>query len=124
MDDCPEIAVVDDDEAIRVGLSSLLRSENYRVGLFDCAEAFLGSLAQAMPQCLLTDIQLPGLSGLDLQFRMRVDHPELPVMVMTAFPSENARQMALATGAIRFLSKPFSDGELLDCLRSLLGRPR
>ncbi|MTH77926.1 response regulator transcription factor [Paracoccus aestuariivivens] len=117
MDVSPHIAIVDDDDAIRYALSSLLRSEDFSVSLFDSAEAFLQSLANQLPQCLLTDIQLPGLSGLDLQFRMRAEQPLLPVLVMTAFPEDKLRDQALAAGAVCFLRKPFDNCALLGCLR-------
>lgn len=116
----PLIAIVDDDEAIRIGLSSLIRSEGYGVALFESAEAFLESLTGAEPQCLLTDIQMPGISGLDLQSRMRAEHPDVPVLIMTAFPEEAVRQRAFALGAVCFLSKPFDARELLQCLRVAL----
>ncbi|BAK65751.1 response regulator receiver protein [Sphingobium sp. SYK-6] len=117
----PLISVVDDDAAIRIGLSSLIRSEGYEVALFESAEAFLASGASGKPGCLLTDIQMPGMSGLDLQARIRVEHPALPVLVMTAFPEEAMRQRALSAGAVCFLSKPFDAQELLRCLRRALG---
>lgn len=114
------IAVVDDDEAIRSGLSSLIRSEGYDVVLFDSAEAFIASLAQRVPQCLLTDIQMPGISGLDLQARMCAEQPDLPVLIMTAFPGNAVRARALAAGATCFLSKPFDACELLLCIQHAL----
>lgn len=121
MDQGPHIAIVDDDDAIRRGLSSLLRAQDFRVALFDSAETFLDSLRIGLPQCLLTDIQLPGLSGLDLQFRLRAEHPALPVLVMTAYPETSLRDQALAAGAVCFLSKPFDDRDLLRCLRRAVG---
>lgn len=120
MSAAPLIAVVDDDEAIRVGLSSLIRSEGYDVVLFESAEAFLETLPGTSVQCLLTDIQMPGISGLDLQARMRTGRPDIPVLVMTAFPEDAVRQRALSAGAICFLSKPFDAQELLRCIRSAL----
>lgn len=117
----PLIAIVDDDDAIRTGLSSLLRSAGYAVDLFASAEDFLASLPQGTPRCLVTDIQMPGLSGLDLQARLKADGRSIPVLVMTAFPEAAVRERALAAGAIGFLSKPFDANALLDCLRRALG---
>lgn len=114
------IAVVDDDDAIRSGLSSLFRAEGYDVALFDCAEAFIASLPQGVPHCLLTDIQMPGISGLDLQARMGAEQPDLPVLIMTAFPGGTVRARALAAGAACFLSKPFDARELLLCVENAL----
>jgi len=116
----PVIAVVDDDAAIRAGVSSLLRSAGYAVTLFENAEALLAALPETVPQCVLTDIQMPGLNGLDLQSTLADRYPLLPVMVMTAFPEPALRQRALAAGAVCFLSKPFAAEELLDCLRRAL----
>ncbi|WP_134681128.1 response regulator transcription factor [Paracoccus ravus] len=118
----PHIAIVDDDDAIRRGLSSLLRSEDYRVTLHDSAEAFLESLKADLPHCLLTDIQLPGVSGLDLQMHLRTDYPDLPVLIMTAYPQPNLRDQALLAGAVCFLGKPFDDHDLLRCVAMAVGR--
>lgn len=117
MNAAPYIAVVDDDPSIRSALSSLLRSIGYTVGLFDSAEAFLESLKGGSPACLLTDIQMPGMGGLELQASMGKDHPTVPVLVMTAFPDPAVRERALANGATCFLAKPFDADELLSCVR-------
>ena len=114
------IAVVDDDEAIRTGLSSLLRSVGYAVALFESAEDFLASLSRAVPHCLVTDIQMPGVSGLDLQVRLKAGWPAIPVLVMTAFPEPAVRERAMTAGAVCFLSKPFDAAELLDCVARAL----
>ncbi|MET0239470.1 MAG: response regulator [Sphingobium sp.] len=117
MTERPLIAVVDDDEAIRIGLSSLLRSEGYAVDLFHSAEAFLQSLPGRVPHCLLTDIQMPGLSGLDLLASMKRQAPGVPVLILTAFPEEGARLRARSTGAADFLAKPFDASTLIQSVR-------
>ncbi|MDS9468799.1 response regulator [Paracoccus sp. MBLB3053] len=122
MDAGPHIAIVDDDDAIRRGLSSLLRSEDYHVTLYDRAEAFLESLGSSVPHCLLTDIQLPGLSGLDLQLHLRVAHPAIPVLIMTAYPQPSLREQVMLAGAVCFLRKPFDDQDLLRCVGRAVGR--
>ncbi|WP_077147439.1 response regulator transcription factor [Sphingopyxis sp. KK2] len=116
----PLIAVVDDDRAIRVALSSLLRSEGFRVTAYASAEDFLQSIATTVPDCLLTDIQMTGMSGLDLQDRLSHDMPQLPVFVMTAFPETQIRDCAIAGGAHCFLKKPFDALDLLKCIRTAL----
>ena len=113
----PCVAIVDDDPKVRSGLSSLLRAEGYRVAQFENAEAFLATLPEDMPGCLLTDIQLPGMDGLDLQLEMKRRFPALSIIVMTAYPNPALRDRASLQGAMCFLRKPFSYDDLL---RSIL----
>lgn len=115
------IAVVDDDEAIRVALRSLLRSLGYEVRLFEDAPSFLADARMNPPDCVLTDIQMPGMNGLDLQREVRRTMPRLPVIVITAFPEEAIRRQALADGALGFLSKPFDAAAIIRCLSEALG---
>ena len=117
----PVIAVVDDDQGIRVALHSLLRSVGYQVRVFADGPAFLADAAAARPDCLVTDIQMPGMNGLDLQRAVRARYPDLPVIVVTAFPEEAVRRQAMADGARHFLSKPFESGVILDCLADAVG---
>lgn len=112
----PLIAVVDDDAAIRTGVSSLLRSAGYAVELFDSAEDFLERVPEPRPHCMITDIQMPGMSGLELQAILRARHRVLPIMMMTAFPEPAIRERAMAQGAVCFLSKPFNADDLLGCV--------
>lgn len=107
------VAVVDDDRSIRTALSSLLRSAGYDVALFDTAEAFLAANAAGAPACLITDIQMPGMGGLALIERIAATAPDLPVIVITAFPEDALRRRALDAGAIAFLGKPFDANLLL-----------
>ncbi|WP_210321221.1 response regulator transcription factor [Aquibium microcysteis] len=118
----PLVAIVDDDSKVRSGLSSLLRSEGFRVDQYEHAEAFLAALPEKMPDCLLTDIQLPGADGLDLQLEMSRQFPALPIVVMTAYPSAALRDRAIRQGALRFLSKPFSHDELLSSILQAVER--
>lgn len=107
------ISIIDDDQAIRDGISSLLRSSGFEVRLYESAENFLNDNQTARPDAVLTDIQMPGMSGLDLQNVLKDHQPELPVLIMTAFPEEALRQRVMADGAICFLPKPFKAAELL-----------
>ncbi len=107
------IAIIDDDQAIRGGVSSLLRSAGFAVRLYDSAEAFLADSGNPQPDAVITDIQMPGMSGLDLQRDLKARQSTLPIMFMTAFPEEALRNRALADGAVCFLSKPFKANELL-----------
>ncbi len=117
------IAIVDDDAAIRNALSSLLRSMGYAARLFPTADAFLADESQPPPDCVLTDVQMPGMNGLQLQAEIRRRRPDLPVIVITAFPSEAMRDQALAAGARHFLNKPVSAETVASCIQQALARP-
>lgn len=120
MSKMPVIAIVDDDGAIRTGLSSLLRSEGYQIHLFESADAFLDSSLRAGIDLVITDIQMDGTNGLDLQEILKYRQPNLPMLVMTAFPQPDLRSRALAQGARCFMCKPFEAEELLGCIRKAL----
>jgi FixJ family two-component response regulator len=117
----PLVAIVDDDEAIGSGVSSLLRSAGFKVAVFASAEDFLESPRALEVACVLTDVQMPGMSGLELLDLLRETRPELPVLIMTAFPTGSIEARALAAGAVSFLSKPFEAAALLDALHRTLG---
>lgn len=112
----PLIAIIDDDDAILTGLSSLLRSESFRVHIYRTAEAFLAKASAALPDCVLTDVQMPGMNGLELQAELGRRYASLPVIFMTAFPDETVQARALAAGARAFLHKPFEAQTMLDLL--------
>lgn len=114
------IVIVDDDEAIRLGLSSLLRSAGYRASHFASAETLLSSNDLGGVDLVITDIQMPGINGIELQRRLRQDYPSLPVIVMTAFPDPKIRGQALSNGAFRFFGKPFEAGAILEALEAAL----
>jgi len=116
----PTISIIDDDGEVRSSLTSLLRSAGYRVRSFDGATAFLadGSSDNA---CLLTDLHMPGMDGLDLQTELHRRGSAVPVILMTAFPTEEARTRAMKSGAAAFLTKPLDPDLLLDKLKALLG---
>jgi FixJ family two-component response regulator len=116
----PVIAVIDDDKAILAGLSSLLRSAGYRVVLYKTAEAFLGQNRAKLPGCVLTDVQMPGMNGLELQAELQRRHPELPIVFMTAFPEEAIREQAMKAGALAFFNKPFEADAVLQVLAAAI----
>lgn len=89
---------------------------------YDHAEAFIAALPEGRPDCLLTDIQLPGLDGLGLQLEIRRQFPDLPIIVMTAYPNPAVRDQAHRQGALCFLGKPFSSEELLRCIHRAVER--
>ncbi len=117
------MAIVDDDEAVRIGLGSLMRSIDVKAEIFASAEGFFES-DQSRFACVLSDIQMPGRSGLDLLIAVRASSPNLPVVLMTAFPDDRVRERAEAAGAYRFFVKPCDPNELVDVVESLLALPR
>jgi FixJ family two-component response regulator len=116
----PMIAIVDDDQAVRNGMAALLRSLGHSVAAFDSAEAFLESGQITTTTCLITDVQMPGMSGLDLQKRLIEEGHRIPVIFLTGFPDENVRSRALKAGALAFLSKPLDHRDLVDHLEKTL----
>jgi FixJ family two-component response regulator len=116
------ISIVDDDEMVRDSTDSLIQSLGYRTLTFPSAEDFLGSGQVAETSCLITDVQMPGLSGLELQSRLRADGFSTPVIFVTAYPEDRFRDRALEGGAIGFLKKPFDEDCLLTCIDKALRR--
>ena len=117
------IAVVDDDEPIRSALARLLRTIGYDARLYASAETLLAELPRSAPSCVLTDIQMPGMNGLELARELSRLAPALPVLVMTAYPSLASRELALAAGATEYLTKPLDDLLLEHWLRGAVGPP-
>jgi FixJ family two-component response regulator len=114
------VGVVDDDESIRDALSSLIRSAGYQCELFPSAEAFLDSNRLGQTDCMLLDIQMPGLSGIELHSKLREMDCRIPVIFVTAHADDAMRARALREGAIAFLEKPFNDNALLTAIGSAL----
>ena len=119
----PLISIVDDDESIRESIKGLVRSLGYRAATFASAEEFLQSDSVDNTSCLITDVQMPGLSGIDLQRGLIARSVEMPTIFITAFPEEGTRLRALTAGAFGYLGKPFSEESLIKCLDKALGRP-
>jgi FixJ family two-component response regulator len=118
----PVIAVVDDDPRIRESLESLIESSGLTVWAFSHAEDFLQQGHLAATSCLITDLRMPGMDGLDLQRRVRLVRPELPIIFITAHHDDQVERSALAGGAAFFIRKPFDAGELLRATRTALGK--
>jgi FixJ family two-component response regulator len=106
------VAVVEDDDSYRVAVQRLLKSAGFSVQSFASAEDFLRSGQQHETGCLITDIRMPGMSGLDLQAKLNADHCLIPTIFITAHGDEDMRLHAMRGGAVRFMVKPF-DGEIL-----------
>jgi FixJ family two-component response regulator len=118
----PLIAFVDDDLSAREALQGFLKASGFTPEIFSSAEEFLQSDRLAETSCLITDIHLRGMSGLQLQSRLVATGSRIPVVVVTGFPDDRLRERALSAGAVCFLGKPFDTGVLLTCIRSALGR--
>jgi FixJ family two-component response regulator len=110
------ISIIDDDRSVRDAVESLIRSLGYQAVTFTSAEEYLGSDRINDSECVITDIQMPGMTGLDLQDRLIADGYRRPIIFMSALAAEDVGANAVRTTASRFLKKPFSDERLIDCL--------
>ena len=114
------ISIIDDDRIVREAVGDLVQSLGHEVATFDSAEEFLDSGRLAETSCLITDLQLPGLGGLELQTKLLADGYSLPIIFITAFPREKFRRQAMNAGAVGFLNKPFEVPIFLECLSKAL----
>jgi FixJ family two-component response regulator len=114
------IAVIDDNPSMRQGLNRLLSAHGFHVQMFSSAESFLEDIARCEADCLLLDIHLGGISGIDLQRRLTSSGTDLPVIFMTAIDSETTRQEAFDAGCIAYLKKPFLGKLLIDAINRIL----
>lgn len=118
---CPRtICIVDDDEGVRASLENYLRSAGLKVLTFESAESFLASPDRADTGCLITDLHMPGIDGLALQEELNRAGRDFPVIVMTAYPTSNARERSECLGAAAFLVKPVDPDMLLDRVEEML----
>ena len=115
------VAIIDDDELMRDALRGLLREARFAARAFASAEEFLRSGAQHLSSCLIMDVRMPGMSGLDLQVRLNAEQIRIPIIFITAHEDERIRMQALRAGAADFLAKPFDDEVLLRSVRAALG---
>jgi FixJ family two-component response regulator len=118
----PMISIVDDDESVRDATKSLLRSSGYTAQSFSSAEEFLQSAPIEEIDCLVTDVQMPGLSGVELQDRLLSDGHDVPTIFISAFPNPRLERQVLKSGAIAYLRKPFKEEELLEHIGAALKR--
>ena len=112
------VSVVDDDEPVRESLPDLLKALGFAAQTFSSAEAFLASDYIDQTKCLILDIALPAMTGLDLQHELKLRYKEIPIIFITARRDETIRQQALGQGAVEFLYKPFSDTALHEALNT------
>jgi FixJ family two-component response regulator len=123
MMDSPVISIIDDDPSVRKATDGLVRSLGYRSLTFASAEDFLESDHLDDTSCVITDVQMPGLSGVELQSELNARGARMPMIFITAFPEDRIRRCVLEAGAIGFLSKPFEEAVLIEHLQAALGPP-
>ena len=123
MSETPLISIVDDDALTRDGIRDLVESLGYNAVSFKSTEHFLESGLVADTTCLIADVQMPGLDGLELQEALRSQGRHMPVILITAYPNEKQRSLALNGGAVGVLSKPFNEESLIRCLTAAI-KPR
>jgi FixJ family two-component response regulator len=114
------VAIVDDDDLMRSAVEGLLKSAGLPSRAFASAEEFLNSGQQRQVGCLVADIRMPGMTGLELQARLNAEHCRIPTIFITAHGDEKMRMQALRAGAVEFMAKPFDDEALLESVRAAL----
>jgi FixJ family two-component response regulator len=116
------ISVVDDDESIRRTTTFLIESFGFRAAAFESAENFLKSGQLHETSCLIVDVQMPGMNGLELQSELAAAGYDIPIVFVTAYDNKVSHQQAMQAGAVAFLAKPFGDEQLLQTVRLALGQ--
>ncbi|HJQ23795.1 MAG TPA: response regulator [Blastocatellia bacterium] len=119
--EAPLVTIVDDDEAVCEALESLLKSVGFRADVFASAEGFINSDHLDETKCLILDVRMPGMSGLELQEQLAAAYNHIPIIFITAHADDDARARAMQSGAVAFLSKPFVESALLDAVRATTG---
>jgi FixJ family two-component response regulator len=114
------VAIVDDDESFQSALRNLIESDGFSTLCFGSAEQFLDSEARSKAACLIADIRMPGISGLELQAKLKAERCRLPIIFITAHGDAEMRIRAMREGAVEFLSKPFDDAVLLEVVHAAL----
>jgi FixJ family two-component response regulator len=118
----PMISIVDDDGVVREATADLVSSLGYHTRTFASGEAFLEASELKETSCLITDFQMPGLDGLQLQSRLLDEGHRIPVIFITAFPTASVRQRAMSSGAVAFLTKPFEEASLIQSIEAALAQ--
>ena len=120
----PIVFIVDDDVSVRESLELLIRNEGWQPETFASAQEFLGRPKTLVPSCLVLDISLPGLNGLELQKRVAIERTDMPIIFITGYGDVPKTVQAMKAGAVEFLTKPFNDEVLLGAVRQALERSR
>jgi FixJ family two-component response regulator len=116
------ITIVDDDEDVREAIRELMRAMGFAAEAFSSAEEFLQSGHVSRTACLIADVNMPGMSGLDLYYRLTELGNVVPTILITAYPADAVRSLALAAGVIKYLTKPFAEADLVDGVRIALAK--
>jgi FixJ family two-component response regulator len=116
----PLISVVDDDESVRDSTRTLLRSVGYKVATFESGKVFLESGTLTDTECLILDMRMPGMNGLELQHRLNSSEARVPIIFVTAHDDRTSRQLAMDAGAANFFEKPFAASDLLGAVQTAL----
>jgi FixJ family two-component response regulator len=119
----PVITIVDDDESLREALLSLMRAVGFVGEAYPCAEDFLASGRLGRASCLIADVRMPGMTGLELHRHLVASGHRIPTILITAHQDEAGRRRALDAGVVGYLTKPFDENDLLGCIRSAIQRP-
>jgi FixJ family two-component response regulator len=117
-----QVSIVDDDRFVREAMARLIKSHGYLAETFESAAALLGSDRRARTDCLIVDMQMPEMTGLELHSQLIAAGEEIPTILITAHPDENARVRALSAGVLCYLTKPLNEDELLNCVRRAVER--
>jgi FixJ family two-component response regulator len=117
------VSIIDDDASVRGGTENLVTSLGFIACVFESAEDFLLSSRLEDTFCLITDVQMPGMSGLELQSQLISRGLHVPIIFITGFPEQSARERALGAGAVAYLEKPYDAGAMTGLLRGLLAKP-
>ena len=116
------ISIIDDDASVRTAMARLLSLMGFSAHTFASSKEFLSSPRLSETSCIITDVQMPGMSGVELQEYLIAHDHGVPVIFITAFPHERMREQAMKAGAVCFLSKPFDEARLLECVERALAR--
>ena len=114
------VSIIDDDQSVRDGIMDLVRAMGFKAEAFESAEDFLQSGRAARSSCLITDMRMPGMTGLELYDRLVASGERIPTIVITAFPKDGDQSRALQVGVVCYLTKPFDDNQLGTCIVSAL----
>jgi len=120
VDEVPIISVIDDDASVRTATARLLGSMGFSAQAFASAQEFLLSPRLRETSCLIADVEMPGMSGIELQEYLIAQGHETPIIFITAYPQDRIREQVMRAGAIDFLSKPFDEPRLLECVKRAL----
>jgi FixJ family two-component response regulator len=118
----PEISIIDDDDSVRISTSLLVRSLGFITHTFASAKDFLDSPHLTGAGCLIVDVQMPAMTGIELQDLLRAQGHRVPIIFISAFPDKSIKTQALEGGALCFLSKPFQPATLIECINLALSR--